>query len=127
MNAIDPRHLEVQIPEEFLTTLDLQRKAYLANPNPGHKERVADLQALARMLKENQAALVEAINRDYGNRSEFETLFSEFFVALDGIRDTIKQLKRWMKPMKRHVDAMMYPLAKNKLIPQPLGVVGGFL
>ncbi|MEZ5662295.1 MAG: coniferyl aldehyde dehydrogenase [Burkholderiaceae bacterium] len=124
MNAIDPKHLAVQMPEEFLSTLDIQRKAYLANPNPGHKARVADLQALARMLKENQAALVEAINRDYGNRSEFETLFSEFFVALDGIRDTIKQLKRWMKPMKRHVDAMMYPLAKNKLIPQPLGVVG---
>jgi coniferyl-aldehyde dehydrogenase len=29
-----------------------------------------------------------------------------------------------MKPMKRHVDAMVFPLAKNRLIPQPLGVVG---
>ena len=61
---------------------------------------------------------------DYTNRAEFETLFAEFFICLEGIRDTIKHLKRWMKPMKRHVDFMLYPLAKNRLIPQPLGVVG---
>jgi coniferyl-aldehyde dehydrogenase len=121
---IDPTQLEQPTPKEFTTTLELQHRAYLTNPNPSYRERVADLKALARMLKENQAALVEAINRDYGNRSEFETLFSEFFVVLDGIRDTLKHLKAWMKPMRRHVDAMMYPLAKNKLIPQPLGVVG---
>ncbi|MFV0681249.1 coniferyl aldehyde dehydrogenase [Ottowia sp.] len=124
MNAVDPMQMAVQVPEEFSSTLELQRQAYLANPNPSYSERVADLKALGRMVRENQTALVEAINRDYGNRSEFETLFSEFFVVLDGIRDTIKQLKSWMKPMKRHVDAMMYPLAKNRLIPQPLGVVG---
>ncbi|TDM06719.1 MAG: coniferyl-aldehyde dehydrogenase [Ideonella sp. MAG2] len=124
MNVIDAPNLNREIPEEFLSTLELQRKAYLVNPNPDHKSRVADLKALSRMLKENQAALVEAIHQDYGNRSEFETLFCEFFVVLDGIRDTIKQLKGWMKPMKRHADLMMYPLAKNRLIPQPLGVIG---
>lgn len=124
MNAPAAAHPTMPMPEEFSTTLDLQRQAYLAKPNPTYKERVADLKTLARMLRENQAALVEAINRDYGNRSEFETLFSEFFVVLDGIGDTLKQLKGWMKPMKRHVDALLYPLAKNKLLAQPMGVVG---
>ena len=123
MNLTDPP-VQVLIPPEFEQGLALQRQAYLADPNPSHAQRVSDLKTLARMLKENQAALVDAINRDYTNRSSFETLFSEFFVVLDGIRDTIKHLKRWMKPMKRHVDIMMYPLAKNRLIPQPLGVVG---
>ncbi len=127
MNTIDPTQqtqLAQAIPKEFSITLELQRKAYFTHPNPSYRERVADLKTLARMLKENQTLLVEAISRDYGNRSEFETLFCEFFVVLDGIRDTLKHLKSWMKPMKRKVDAMMYPLAKNKLIPQPLGVVG---
>ena len=122
MSAIDnPQTLNNA---EFEQCLALQRAAYLADPNPSHAQRVADLSSLARMLKENQAALIDAINRDYGNRSEFETLFSEFFVVLEGIRDTLKHLKGWMKPMKRKVDAMVYPLARNRLIPQPLGVVG---
>jgi len=112
------------IPAEFEQCLAQQRAAYLADPNPSHAQRVADLKNLSRMLKENQAAMVDAINRDYGNRSEFETLFTEFFVVLEGIRDTIKHVKGWMKPMKRHVDMMMYPLARNRVIPQPLGVVG---
>jgi coniferyl-aldehyde dehydrogenase len=121
---LDDTPAALLIPAEFEQCLALQRQAYLADPNPSHAQRVADLKTLARMLKENQDALVEAIHRDYTNRSSFETLFAEFFVALDAIRDTIKKLKGWMKPQKRHVDLMMYPLAKNRLIPQPLGVIG---
>jgi len=115
---------QLLVPVEFEQCFARQRAAYLDDPNPGHAQRVADLDALARMLKENQAALVEAIHRDYGNRSSFETLFAEFFSALDGIRDARGKLKRWMKPQKRHVDRMLYPLARNRVIPQPLGVVG---
>ena len=58
----------------------------------------------------NRAALVAAINPDCGNRSNFKTLFTKDFVVLDGIRDTIRHLKRLMKPMKRHIDAMVYGL-----------------
>jgi coniferyl-aldehyde dehydrogenase len=112
------------IPAEFKECLARQRASYLRDPNPSHPQRVVDLKTLARMLKENQAAIIDAINRDYGSRSEFETLFTEFLVVLQGIRDTIRHLKGWMKPMKRKVDLMIYPLAKNRLIPQPLGVVG---
>ncbi|MES2264186.1 MAG: coniferyl aldehyde dehydrogenase [Pseudomonadota bacterium] len=122
MSFID--NTDVLIPAEFTQCLQRQQAAYLADPNPTYAQRIADLKTLARMLKENQAALVDAINRDYGNRSEFETLFTEFFVVLEGIRDASSHLKKWMKPKKRKVDMMMYPLAKNRLIPQPLGVVG---
>ncbi|MFM0287409.1 coniferyl aldehyde dehydrogenase [Paraburkholderia megapolitana] len=114
----------IAIPVEFEQCFARQRAAYLAEPNPPYAQRVADLKSLARMLKENRAAFIEAINLDYGNRSEFETLFSEFFVVLEGIRDAIKHLKRWMKPSKRRLDATLYPLAKNRVIPQPLGVIG---
>jgi coniferyl-aldehyde dehydrogenase len=91
MNPTDPPS-DVLNTAEFETCLEQQRAAYLADPNSAHAQRVADLESLARMLKENQAAIVDAICRDYGNRSEFETLFAEFFVVLDGIRDTVKHL-----------------------------------
>ena len=45
-------------------------------------------------------------------------------VVLEAIADASKHLKRWMKPQRRRVDFAMYPLARNRVVPQPLGVVG---
>ncbi len=119
-NSLD----HVAIPEEFQSCFDRQRAAHLAATHPCHAERVADLKSLSRMLKDNREPLVEAINKDYGNRASFETLFAEYFVVLETIHDTIKNLKRRMRPQRRRIDFMTYPGARNRLIPQPLGVVG---
>ncbi|MBS0454842.1 MAG: coniferyl aldehyde dehydrogenase [Proteobacteria bacterium] len=124
MNARTPDFDALAIPAEFQQCLDQQRAACLAHPEPTHAQRVADLKQLAALLKDNRAALVEAICRDYGNRSEFETLFGEFFVVLEAIKDSIRNLKKWMKPQRRHIDVLLYPGASNRVIPQPLGVVG---
>jgi coniferyl-aldehyde dehydrogenase len=113
-----------QIPAEFQQCFDAQRKAYLDDPEPDYQARLTDLRTLARMIKENRDALVAAVNRDYGTRAEFETLFAEYFVVLETIKDSAKNLKAWMKPQRRQIDMMMYPGASNRLIPQPLGVVG---
>ena len=124
MNARTPELDQAQIVPEFQQCLDAQRAAYMAHPEPGYAERKADLQQLARLLKDNRQALVEAICKDYGNRSEFETLFAEYFVVLETIQDNIKNLKKWMRPQRRHIDILMFPGASNRVVPQPLGVVG---
>ncbi len=124
MNARDPGVPAQSVPTEFSECFDRQRAAYLAQPHPDQAQRVADLRALARLLQEHRDAIVAAINQDYGNRSSFETLFAEIFVVLEGIQDAIAHVGRWMKPQRRHVDFMMYPLARNRVLPQPLGVVG---
>ncbi len=112
------------VPTQFQDVFDEQQAYYKGHRNPDYKERVADLKALHRMLVENREALIEAVNSDYGCRSRFETIFSELLVNQDAILDTIKKLKKWMKPQKRHLDQTQYPLAKARVIPQPLGVVG---
>jgi coniferyl-aldehyde dehydrogenase len=114
----------IDIPTEFQSCFDKQRAAYLAAPEPSYAQRITDLKSLTRLLKDNKDELVAAINADYGNRSEFETLFAEYFVVLETVADAVKHLKKWMKPQRRHVDFMTYPLARNRVIPQPLGVVG---
>ena len=108
----------IDIPTEFQTCFERQRAAYLAAPEPSYAQRIADLKSLTRLLKDNKDELVAAINADYGNRSEFETLFAEYFVVLETIADAVKHLKKWMKPQRRHVDFMNYPLARNRVIPQ---------
>ena len=109
---------------ELEACLSLQRKAYLADPVPTYAERRADLQTLQRFVRENKEAIITAISADYGNRSRHETLFAEIFPAIDGIDHTLGHLKKWMKPQRRSVDLRNFFGARNRVIPQPLGVVG---
>ena len=80
----------VAMPAEFQARFDAQRAAFLKAPEPSHAERLTDLKALSRLLKDNQAAIIAAIDGDYGGRSEFETMFGEIFGSLDGLRDAQK-------------------------------------
>jgi coniferyl-aldehyde dehydrogenase len=105
-------------------TFDKQREAYFADPIPTYAQRKEDLLTLRRMLNENRDAIIDAINADYGNRSRHESMFAEFIAVTDAIKDKAKRTKKWMKVQKRHVDQMMFPGAKNRVIPQPLGVIG---
>ena len=112
------------IPPEFLSCFAAQRKAYQADRCPSHAQRVADLRAMHRLLVDNREALISAVNADYGCRSRFETIVAELLMNQEGILDAIKQLKKWMKPQKRHLDITQYPMARARVIPQPVGVVG---
>ncbi len=104
--------------------LALQRQAYLAHPVPSLAERTADLRTLQRFVREHKEALCDAISADYGHRSRHETLLAEVFPVVDGIDHVIKQLRSWMKPQRRGVDWRNFLGASNRVIPQPLGVVG---
>jgi len=113
-----------EIKEMLTAAFQKQRVAYLADPAPDYDQRKQDLVALKTMLTENRDEIIEAINQDYGNRSRHESLFAEVIAVTDGINDAIKNLKKWMKPQRRHIDVSLYPGAKNRVIPQPLGVMG---
>ena len=103
---------------------DQQRHSFLQSDNESYQERKDHLLNLKRMISENREAIIDAINKDYGNRSRHETLFAEVISSTDGINDVIKHLKKWMKIQRRGVDQMMYPGGKARVIPQPLGIVG---
>jgi coniferyl-aldehyde dehydrogenase len=108
-------------------TLKLQRAAYLAHPYPSFSERKADLLKLQAFIRDHRDAIVDAISADYGNRSRHETLFAEIFTVVDGVDHVLKDLKLWMKPQRRNVDLMNFFGARNRVIPQPLGVVGAIV
>jgi len=117
-------------PPETLTStalddaLALQRQAYLAHPVPTLAQRTADLRTLQRFIREHKEALCDVISADYGHRSRHETLLAEVFPAVDGIDHVIVHLRGWMKPKHRSVDWRNFLGANNRVIAQPLGVVG---
>lgn len=105
-------------------SLALQRAACLAQPFPSLAERRADLLRLKAFIHDHLDAIVNAISQDYGHRSRHETLFAEIYPVLSGIDHVLKHLKVWMRPQRRGVDRMNFLGASNRVIPQPLGVVG---
>ncbi len=112
------------ISADLSAALRLQRAAHQAHPVPTLDERKRDLRTLARFIHENQQALTEAISADYGHRSVHETLLTEIGPALAAIRHALRHLGRWMRVQRRGTDRLAYGLARNCVIPQPLGVVG---
>ncbi len=104
--------------------LELQRAAHRANPYPDLEQRKGDLAALHRFLKEHEAAIIKAIDADFGVRPATETRLIELFPVRQGIRDTIGHIAKWMRPKRRSVDQLIFPGASNRVFPQPLGVVG---
>lgn len=107
--------------EQALAT---QRAAYRAAPVPTEAERRRDLQALRRFVIDHRDAICEAISRDYGHRSRHETELTEFMPVLKDIDHALKHLRQWMRVQRRGVDRLAFGLASNRVIPQPLGVVG---
>ena len=123
MTAIQ-ENLQNETATMLTTQFEKQRAYYLADPIPDYQQRKEDLTNLKRMINENREEIIAAISEDYGNRSRQESQFAEIISVTDGINDVIKHLKKWMKVQKRHVDMSMFAGGKNRVIPQPLGVVG---
>jgi coniferyl-aldehyde dehydrogenase len=127
---MDPRTLQTgpsaadDIAELLSSALARQRQAYLAHPAPSLEERKADLRRLQRFVRDHKVAICDAISADYGHRSRHETLLAEIFPAIDGIDHVIRHLRGWMKPQRRKIDLRNFFGARNRVIPQPLGVVG---
>lgn len=91
---------------------------------PTLRQRLADLRTLERFVREQSEAIASAISADYGQRSRHETLLMEVAPALAAIRHAAKHLPQWMQVRERGVDRLTFGLGSNRVIPQPLGVVG---
>jgi coniferyl-aldehyde dehydrogenase len=101
----------------------LQRQAYQRHPYPTYEERLANLEKVERILVDNADAIADAINADFGHRSTEESKLIEIFSCVDSLRSTRRKLRKWMRPQRRHV-SVLFATGRNRVIPQPKGVVG---
>jgi len=85
--------------------------------------RLDRLKRLRAAVAENEAGLTAAISADFGHRSAVETAIAEILVVQNEIGHASRHLKRWMAA-KRITTAWQFMPARNRLLPQPLGVVG---
>ena len=105
--------------EAFHAMFELSR----TQAEPVLAQRLDRLARLRALVSDNEAAFQAAISADFGHRCATETLFAETMFLLGEIKHTTRHLKKWMAP-RRIATALQFMPAKNRLIPQPLGVVG---
>jgi coniferyl-aldehyde dehydrogenase len=94
-----------------------------SRPAPTPAERLDRLARLRAAVSENEARFEQAISADFGHRSQIETAIAETLLVLGEIKHAAKHLRKWMAP-QRIATALQFAPAKNRLMPQPLGVVG---
>lgn len=100
-----------------------QRHAFLSEDTPTLKQRKARLKTLRASVLAYRAELEEAISEDFGHRSRHETGMLELTVIIRSIDYLSRNLRRFMKPERRHV-GMVYRAGSAHVEYQPLGVVG---
>ncbi len=102
--------------------LDMQRLAYHRDGPPPLLQRLAALKALDGVLRAHAEPMAAAISADFGNRAHQETIVAELVPSLGAIRNARRNLRRWAKPERRHVDISFQP-GSAWVEWQPLGCV----
>lgn len=111
--------------EDMQVRLDRLRKAQRRDGFPSAAVRKDRLRRCIDLLADNQHALAEALDRDYGGRSVYLTRLSEIIQPIAHLKHAIKHVEKWMKPERRRA---MFPMnllgGRARVEYQPLGVVG---
>jgi coniferyl-aldehyde dehydrogenase len=114
-------------PEVIAQTLEATLKrlhaACRAQPYPDLQQRLDWLSRLEKITVRHGAEINQAISKDFGHRSAHETELADLSLIVSSIKHTRRHLAGWMKP-RRAATALQYLPAKNRLLSQPLGVVG---
>ncbi|WP_027574972.1 coniferyl aldehyde dehydrogenase [Bradyrhizobium sp. WSM1743] len=92
-------------------------------PAPDLAQRLDRLARLRSVVADNEERFRQAISTDFGHRCAVETTIAETMLVFSEIRHAKKHLKTWMT-LQRVATALQFLPARNRLMPQPLGVVG---
>jgi aldehyde dehydrogenase (NAD+) len=106
---------------EILQTYERVRRGFDSGRTRPIEWRYQQLDAFARMLREHEAAMSEALKADLG-KPAFEGWIGEInFVASD-LQYIRKHLRSWMKPKRTSAPIALQP-ARARVHAEPLGTV----
>ncbi|MDX8504518.1 coniferyl aldehyde dehydrogenase [Mesorhizobium captivum] len=102
---------------------EAQCRAFEKEPFPSLEVRKDRLKRLLALTEKHEAEICAAIDSDFSGRAQQETRLAELFVVRAGIRHAIRHLRGWMRE-RRVATSLPFLPGRNRLLPQPLGVVG---
>src|SRR4051794_34419040 len=111
------------IDETLRHALELQRAAFAREPMPTLAARRDRVERVRALVARHADALVDAIARDFGHRARQETLLADVYTVQAAARHTLRHLRGWMRE-RGAPTALHFRPGRNRLLRQPLGVVG---
>ncbi|MGO2011760.1 MAG: coniferyl aldehyde dehydrogenase [Pseudoalteromonas sp.] len=115
------------LPDITVTQLGSEFEAlqqrFMAEPYLPISERIALLTLLKRKLLVLETELVAASSKDFGYRTEFDTVMGDLLPTIKAISHTLKHLDKWAKDSPRRAGFSLAP-SKVSVSYQPKGVVG---
>ncbi|WP_429091226.1 coniferyl aldehyde dehydrogenase [Aeromonas rivipollensis] len=117
--------IRTESPDKFSLPEQVNRlkRACLAHPMPSLEQRRNRLSALKGALLAHKQPLCDALALDYGQRSDYDSLVADILPCVMQINYSLKRLKGWMRPARRHPGLLLAP-ARVEVHYQPLGVIG---
>ena len=103
--------------------LERMRAAFRKEMAPTLATRRDRLARLARMTKRHAPDIMDTAQADFGHRSRHETLIADLLAVDEAIKHAQRNLADWMRPRRMPTDIKYRP-GFNRLLAQPLGVVG---
>jgi len=110
----------VTLADDYQQRVQQQRTFFMKSQPFSYTYRVQQLKLLKQTIEANKSQLIEALDADL-SKPEFEAYLTEVGFVLNELTDTIKHLKKWMKPEKVSTPYFIQP-AKSHIHATPLGV-----
>ena len=104
-------------PEEII---EKQRTYFHSGESRPPTSRKKVLLVLKTMLSENESTILEALETDM-KKPKIEAYTSELSLLYHEIDMTIKNLKKWVRPVKVRTPLINFP-ASSRIIPEPYGI-----
>jgi coniferyl-aldehyde dehydrogenase len=106
--------------------LQRQKAAHLRDGPPSAEKRIDWLDRAIKLLIGHEAAIVKALNDDFGNRAAAVSGITDVAGSIGPLKHARANVKAWMRPEKRKTTPALLGLmgAKAEVQFQPKGVVG---
>lgn len=108
----------------------IMRELTRSDPPPSYEERIRRLDALERMVRENEDTIIEAIDADFGGpqgcRGKEYNILGDVWTVLNTVREVKLHLKEWMQVEQPELGWNRFPfniMGVPKIYTKPLGLV----
>ena len=105
-------HSPAQEIERLQSLFAKQKAAFRHTPMPTAKARIEQLNKLKAAVIRHQDSIASAVNEDFSCRAKDETLIAEIMITVQSLNYMIKNVRKWMRPSRRHVSALFAHLTK---------------
>ena len=112
--------------ERMDAVLQRQKAAHLRDGAPSAERRIDRLDRAIKLLIGHEAAIVKALNDDFGNRAAAVSGITDVAGSIGPLKHAKANVKAWMRPEKRKTTPALLGFlgAKAEVQFQPKGVVG---